>query len=87
MSKAQVGFFLFHVIMQIPAGMCAEQYGAKIVMQVSMLYCASISLFTPFAIIIGGPVYMIVLVSLQGLGQVIKKNGVQQLQKCAYIQF
>ncbi|XP_065207563.1 putative inorganic phosphate cotransporter isoform X2 [Planococcus citri] len=67
--KAQIGFSMLHVIMQIPAGMWAQQYGAKVVMQLSMLYCASISFVTPFAIIFGGPITLIVFVSLQGLGQ------------------
>lgn len=67
--------------MQIPAGMWAQQYGAKIVMQLSMLYCASISLFTPVAIIFGGPITLIVFVSLQGLGQVCNLSADNVLER------
>lgn len=74
LANAQIGFFLLHVLMQIPAGTWAQKYGAKIVMQLSMLHCAVVSFITPFAIALGGPSAMTFFVSLQGLGQVVIKK-------------
>ncbi len=54
--------------------MKAEQYGAKIVMQLSMFFCAFISLITPLTIILNTKLCFIFFVSLQGLGQVSPEN-------------
>ena len=72
MTKAQVGFFLLHVIMQIPAGMKAEKYGGKIVMQLSMSFCSLVSFLTPLSILSRFKEIFILFVSLQGLGEVCK---------------
>ncbi|XP_017297933.1 putative inorganic phosphate cotransporter [Diaphorina citri] len=62
-------FFWGYLVMQIPAGMMSEKWGAKWLLAGSLGFCGVCTLLTPLAAIEGGSTTMIITRIAQGLAQ------------------
>lgn len=64
-------FYYGYIVTHLPGGMLAERFGGKYSLGFGVLSTAVFTLFTPWAVNLGGATGLIIVRVLEGLGEVM----------------
>lgn len=64
-------FYYGYIVTHLPGGMLAERFGGKYSLGFGVLSTAVFTLFTPWAVSLGGATGLIIVRVLEGLGEVM----------------